>query len=53
MKFKIGISLLLFGVLLSNGSQFDIGSYLYLAGGIIGLIGLALVIQSCGKGGQK
>lgn len=45
MKFKIGIALILFGILISNGAVFDIGSFLYIAGGIIGAIGLCLAIS--------
>lgn len=43
MKFKIGVGLLLFGILLSNGAVFDIGGILFLVGGCIGAVGLAMI----------
>lgn len=43
MKFKIGVGLLLFGILLSNGAVFDIGGYLFLAGIAIGAVGLSMI----------
>ncbi len=53
MKFKLGIGLLLFGILLSNGSTFDLGSILFLVGTAIGIIGLLLIISSCDIGGKQ
>lgn len=44
MKFKIGVGLLLFGILLANGAVFDIGSWFFLAGGFIGAVGLIMII---------
>lgn len=42
MKFKIGIGLLLFGIILSNGNIYN--GYWFLAGLIIGGIGLAMIV---------
>ncbi|MGN0679767.1 MAG: hypothetical protein ACI4JS_08910 [Oscillospiraceae bacterium] len=47
MKFKIGIGLLLFGIILSNGNIYN--GYWFLAGLIIGGIGLAMIVLSSGK----
>lgn len=43
MSFKIGIGLLLFGILLTNAGV-DNGAYFFLAGLFVGVIGLMLVI---------
>ncbi|MGN0683620.1 MAG: hypothetical protein ACI4JY_08100 [Oscillospiraceae bacterium] len=51
MKFKIGIGLLLFGIILSNGNIYN--GYWFLAGLIIGGIGLALVVLSSENDKQK
>lgn len=53
MKFKSGVGLLLFGILLSNGSVFDLGSIFFLVGIAIGLIGLYLIFSSCKTGGKQ
>lgn len=47
MNFKIGVGLLLFGILLANGAAFDIGSILFIVGGCIGAVGLAIIV--CGN----
>lgn len=49
MKFKIGVGLLLFGILLANGAVFDIGSWFFLVGGFIGAIGLVMIFLSDDK----
>lgn len=49
MKFKVGVGLLLFGILLANGSVFDIGSWFFLVGGFIGAIGLVMIFLSDDK----
>lgn len=46
MGYKLGIGLLLFGILLSNGSVLDYGGYFFLAGLLFGFIGLILVIAA-------
>lgn len=46
MGYKLGIGLLLFGILLSNGSGFDYGGYFFLAGAFLGVIGLMIVIAA-------
>lgn len=43
MSFKIGIGLLLFGILLTNAGV-DNGAYFFLAGLFVGVIGLILII---------
>lgn len=43
MKFKIGVGILLFGILLANGAVFDIGGYLFVAGIVIGAVGLSMI----------
>ncbi len=43
MKFKIGVGLLLFGILLANGAVFDIGGILFFAGCCVGAVGLAMI----------
>lgn len=51
MKFKIGIGLLLLGIILSNGSLYN--GYWFLAGLIIGGIGLVLVVAGIENDKQK
>lgn len=46
MGYKLGIGLLLFGILLSNGSVLDYGGYFFLAGLLFGFIGLILIIAA-------
>ena len=46
MKFKIGIGLLLFGIILSNGAIFSVGSIFYLLGCIAGIVGFVLIIST-------
>lgn len=46
MGYKLGIGLLLFGILLSNGSAFEDAVFFFLAGVLLGLIGLILVIAA-------
>lgn len=43
MGYKLGIGLLLFGILLSNASAIDELSILFLVGAFLGAIGLILV----------
>lgn len=46
MGYKLGIGLLLFGILLSNGSALDDFGIFFLASLLFGLIGLTLVIAA-------
>ena len=53
MKFKIGVGLLLFGILLSNAATTNIGPVLLMAAILVGLVGLGLIISDCNKDREK
>ena len=52
MKFKIGIGLLLFGLILANGAGFNIGWILWIVACILGFIGLVFIFTDR-KGNEK
>ncbi|MDE6728384.1 MAG: hypothetical protein K2J80_10675 [Oscillospiraceae bacterium] len=41
---KFGMGLLLFGIILSNGSSFDCGDIFFLVGVFLGFIGLVCIV---------
>ena len=53
MKFKLGVGFLLFGILLTQGSYFDIGFIFFIVGGILGVIGFLLIVSCYKPGGEE
>lgn len=53
MRYKLGVGLLLFGILLTQGSYFDIGFIFFIVGSILGCIGFLLIIAFYEQDGKK
>lgn len=53
MKYRLGVGFLLFGILLAQGSYFDVGFVFFIVGGILGVIGFLLIVSCYEQGGKK